>query len=331
MYKGEQLEYGTADQVFHQPKNAYTKGLLACRPTAETYFKRLPLVSDFTVNEGSWKPDKLTEAERKSRSLALSAQPPLLEIKNLQKWFTSSGFMRSPEVVKAVNEVSFRIYPGEVLGLVGESGCGKTTLGRVLSGLEKASAGEIFYRNRDITHLSAGEWRRLHRDIQIIFQDPYSSLNPRIPIGKALLEVLRTHKLATKAEARDEVYRLMERVGLSTEHYNRYPHEFSGGQRQRIGIARALALQPEFIICDESVSALDVSVQAQIINLLNDLKDDFGFTYLFISHDLAVVKYISDRIMVMQKGELVETGQSDELYQNPGQEYTRKLISSVQS
>ena len=328
MYKGEQLERGTAEQIFNNPQHPYTKGLLACRPTAETDYRRLPLVSDFT-RAGGWQGEQVSSEERKEKTHQLSQQEPLLKIQDLDKWFVDAGFMKEKQVVKAVNEVSFTIYPGEVLGLVGESGCGKTTLGRVLCGLEKATAGEIFYRSKDITHLSAREWRMLHREIQIIFQDPYSSLNPRISIGKALLEVLRTHKLIRSGNGKKQVCELLERVGLRADQYDRYPHEFSGGQRQRIGIARALALEPKFIVCDESVSALDVSVQAQIINLLNDLKEDFGFTYLFISHDLAVVKYISDRIVVMQKGEVVEIGQSDELYHHPEKEYTQKLIASI--
>ncbi len=328
MCKGEQLETGTAEQIFSNPQHYYTKGLLACRPTAETSYKRLPLISDFT-REGGWKGVAVSVDERKERSKQLITHEPLLEIHQLDKWFTAAGFMQEKQVVKAVNGVGFSIYPGEVLGLVGESGCGKTTLGRVLCGLEKATSGEIFYRGKDITYLSAREWRKLHREIQIIFQDPYSSLNPRISIGKALLEVLRTHNLIKSRKGKEQVCHLLERVGLRADQYDRYPHEFSGGQRQRIGIARALALEPEFIVCDESVSALDVSVQAQIINLLNDLKDDFGFTYLFISHDLAVVKYISDRIVVMQKGEVVEIGQSDELYHHPEKEYTQKLIASI--
>ncbi|MEQ9263493.1 MAG: ABC transporter ATP-binding protein [Owenweeksia sp.] len=328
MCKGEQLETGTAEQIFSNPQHYYTKGLLACRPTAETSYKRLPLISDFT-REGGWKGVAVSVDERKERSRQLTTHEPLLEIHQLDKWFTAAGFMQQKQVVKAVNGVGFSIYPGEVLGLVGESGCGKTTLGRVLCGLEKATSGEIFYRGQDITHLSARDWRRLHREIQIIFQDPYSSLNPRITIGSALLEVLRTHKRIKSGNGKAQVCELLEKVGLGADQYKRYPHEFSGGQRQRIGIARALALEPEFIVCDESVSALDVSVQAQIINLLNDLKDDFGFTYLFISHDLAVVKYISDRIVVMQKGEVVEIGQSDELYYHPEKEYTQKLIASI--
>ncbi|MGB0177467.1 MAG: dipeptide ABC transporter ATP-binding protein, partial [Owenweeksia sp.] len=273
MYKGEQLETGPAEQIFNNPQHPYTKGLLACRPTADTNYRRLPLVSDFT-RDGGWQGDEVSAEERKARNRQLSDKQPLLKIHNLDKWFVDAGFMKERRIVKAVNDVSFAVYPGEVLGLVGESGCGKTTLGRVLCGLEKATSGEIFYHGKDITHLSAREWRLLHREIQIIFQDPYSSLNPRIPIGKAILEVLRTHKLIKSGKGKEQVCELLERVGLRADQYDRYPHEFSGGQRQRIGIARALALEPKFIVCDESVSALDVSVQAQIINLLNDLKDD---------------------------------------------------------
>ncbi len=328
MYKGEQLETAGADKIFNHPEHPYTKGLLACRPTAETNYRRLPLVSDFTKNN-NWQGEVVTKPEREAEAEELQKQNPLLEIRHLDKWFSSSAFLGSTHTVKAVKDVSFSIYPGETLGLVGESGCGKTTLGRVLCGLEKPTAGEVFYRGRDLSNLSAREWRKLHREIQIIFQDPFSSLNPRISVGKALLEVIQRHRKKTRSEARTEVIRLLEKTGLNASQYDRYPHEFSGGQRQRIGIARALALNPDFIVCDESVSALDVSVQAQIINLLNDLKEEFGFTYLFVSHDLAVVKYISNRIMVMQNGEIVESGQADRLYENPQTAYTQKLIASV--
>lgn len=330
MFKGRFMEYNSTEAIFHQAQSNYTKGLLACRPMAQTNFRRLPLVSDFMDN-------KELEIEHVEASVKLqnskdkTSQRPLLQITDIRKWFnsTTSMFSSKTDLVKAVDTVSFDIYPGETLGLVGESGCGKTTLGRVLSGLEKADEGEVLYGAKDISKLSKSDWKSLHKEIQIIFQDPFSSLNPRISIGEAIREVLQIHSKASKKELKGQVKDLLIKVGLEEAHYNRYPHEFSGGQRQRIGIARALALKPKFIVCDESVSALDVSVQAQIINLLNDLKDDFGFTYLFISHDLAVVKYISDRIMVMKNGQLIEEGFADEVYNNPQEDYTRKLIDSV--
>jgi peptide/nickel transport system ATP-binding protein len=230
----------------------------------------------------------------------------------------------------AVDGVDFEVMEGETLGLVGESGCGKSTLGRAVLRLIDATAGEIQYKGTDLLRCSAAEVQALRRDMQIIFQDPYSSLNPRITIGEAIAEPLQVHKLASTARVRkDKVVELLEKVGLTAAHFNRYPHEFSGGQRQRIVIARALALQPSFVICDESVSALDVSVQAQVLNLLNDLKKEFGFTAIFISHDLSVVRYISDRIMVMNKGKIEETGTPEDIYLRPATAYTRRLIEAI--
>lgn len=330
LYKGEIKEHKKAKELFENPEDEYTKGLLSCRPTANTRYKRLPLVADFLEGKASLSKE-VSPKEKKAASEEHLKGQPLLTITDLRRWFEGKTcfFNTEKKVVKAVNNVSFSIYPGETLGLVGESGCGKTTLGRILSGLEKADEGSVFYEGSDISTLGKSQWRQLHKEIQIIFQDPFSSLNPRITIGKAIAEVLKIHGKAKSKDAKEKVEILLEKVGLEKDHFDRYPHEFSGGQRQRIGIARALALEPRFIVCDESVSALDVSVQAQIINLLNDLKDDFGFTYLFISHDLSVVKYISDRIVVMQSGELVESGFADEVYENPKEEYTRKLIASV--
>ncbi len=327
MYRGEMVEYGDSKEIFSAPKNPYTKGLLACRPTAETSFTRLPVVSDFMNNE---RPKlKLRTLEGRLAFLSeVKSKPPLLKLSGIGKVFGKKVFLSKTNLVRALEDVTIEVYEGETLGLVGESGSGKTTLGRILSGLETATAGSVFYRNKDITKLSRGEWRTLHKEIQIIFQDPFSSLNPRIKTGNILTEVLSVQtKLDAKAR-KEKSMDLLRKVGLEESHFDRYPHEFSGGQRQRIGIARALAVNPRFIVCDESVSALDVSVQAQILNLLNDLKDEFGFTYLFISHDLAVVKYFADRVMVLQNGELVEVGASDDLYLNPKTDYTKKLIAS---
>ncbi len=327
IFKGEKMEMASVNEIFTKPKSHYTKGLIACRPGPNTRYKKLPLISDFKYANPSdlseWSAD-----EKAKESAERQKKEPLLKISKLDKIYKSSTglFSKEERKVHAINDLSLEIFEGETLGLVGESGCGKSTLGRILSGLERADLGQIEYRSKDISSLNAKEWRALHAEIQIVFQDPYSALNPRIKIGKAILEAM---KIKRKKAKRGDVEELLERVGLDPLYYNRYPHEFSGGQRQRIGIARALALDPKFIICDESVSALDVSVQAQIINLLNSLKESFGFTYLFISHDMSVVKYISDRIAVMKAGEIVEKGLAEEVYFEPKDEYTKKLIDSI--
>ena len=250
---------------------------------------------------------------------------------NVEKEYGSrAGLLGKETFFKAVNDVSFKLYEGETLGLVGESGCGKSTLGNAILLLDKATSGTILYKGIAINQLSATEVRNLRKEIQIIFQDPFSSLNPRIPVGKAILEPMKVHKLyQNDAQRKVKVLEILERVGLSPEHYNRYPHEFSGGQRQRIGIARTIALQPKLIVCDESVSALDISVQAQVLNLLNELKENFGFSYIFISHDLAVVKYMSDQVLVMNKGKIEELGDADEIYAHPKTAYTQKLIAAI--
>jgi peptide/nickel transport system ATP-binding protein len=257
---------------------------------------------------------------------------PLIEVKNLHVWFPAKkGLLGKPMAFnKAVDGVSFSIYKGETLGLVGESGCGKTTLGRALLRLVDPTEGSIMYAGKDLTGMKRQELKPFRKDIQIIFQDPYSSLNPRIPIGTAIREVMEVHAIGSNSRERtDAAVQLLEKVGLSPDHYKRYPHEFSGGQRQRIGIARALALNPGFLVCDESVSALDVSVQAQVLNLLNDLKKEYGFTILFISHDLSVVHYISNRIVVMNKGRIEEIGAAGDIFHRPSRDYTRKLIAAI--
>lgn len=329
MHKGTIVEKGSANHVFLHPKESYTKALINSKPNTKKRLKILPTVSDFineTVNSETY-----TNEERATFHQKIYSKPPLLEIVNLYKDFISNAsWFSKPTLVKAVNDVSFKIYEGETLGLVGESGCGKTTLSRTILQLEKATSGNIFYNGIDITKLSKAEFKKLRKEIQIIFQDPFSSLNPRITVGNAILEPMKVHNvLSSNNERKEYVYSLLEKVGLEAAHFNRYPHEFSGGQRQRIGIARAIALQPKLIICDESVSALDVSVQAQVLNLLNQLKTEFNFTYIFISHDLSVVKYMADQLVVMNKGRIEEIADADEIYQHPKTTYTKTLIDAI--
>lgn len=329
MYRGEIVEQGAIAAVFKNPQNTYTQALISSRPSLDVRLKRLPTIKDYL--EKNVPSEIVTTQDRLDFHQKLYATTPLLEVKNVEKeYFSSAGFFGKSTSFKAVNDVSFKLYEGETLGLVGESGCGKSTLGNAILQLDKATAGQIIYKGNDITKLNKEELRALRKEIQIIFQDPYSSLNPKITVGNAIMEPMQVHKLyANNAERKQKVIEILERVGLSEEHFNRYPHEFSGGQRQRIGIARTIALQPKLIVCDESVSALDISVQAQVLNLLNELKEDFGFTYIFISHDLAVVKYMSDQVLVMNKGKVEEINDADELYANPQKEYTKKLIAAI--
>ena len=347
LYKGKIVETGTTAEIFLKPNHPYTKALLACRPGLHPKGQRLPVVSDFmeaTVNGeivektvASYQlpvtgKGVLTENLTDNRQPATGDQQPSLSVKNLNVWYpTKTNFLgKTTDYFKAVNDVSFEVYKGETLGLVGESGCGKTTLGRTLLQLIPATSGEIIYDGRNITGLSKNEVLQLRKQMQIIFQDPYGSLNPRITVGQAIAEPLQVHGLlATEKLRREKVIEWLEKVNLKAEHYNRYPHEFSGGQRQRIVIARALVMNPQFVVCDESVSALDVSVQAQVLNLLNDLKKEMGFTAIFISHDLGVVNYISDRIMVMQKGRIEEIGLAEDVYLRPQSPYTKQLIEAI--
>ncbi|CAM1354663.1 ABC transporter ATP-binding protein [Tenacibaculum ascidiaceicola] len=329
MHKGKIVEKGSANHVFLHPKENYTKALINSKPNTKKRLKTLPTVSDF-INENI-DSTIYTDEERNAFHQKIYKRPPLLEIVNLHKDFISNAsWFSKPAIVKAVNDVSFKIYEGETLGLVGESGCGKTTLSRTVLQLEKATSGSILYKGTDITKFSKSAFKKLRKEIQIIFQDPFSSLNPRVTVGNAILEPMKVHHILNSNNERKEyVCNLLEKVGLEADHFNRYPHEFSGGQRQRIGIARAIALQPKLIICDESVSALDVSVQAQVLNLLNQLKSEFNFTYIFISHDLSVVKYMADQLVVMNKGRVEEIADADEIYQHPKTKYTQTLIEAI--
>lgn len=345
MYNGKIVEQGTIDQVFKDPKHPYTKGLLACRPPLDRKLTSLPTVSDFmdlsAFGEMSEAPKSIpevlkelevTDADRQVWLDALYKREVILEVKDLKTHFSGKKTFLSKNGIdiRAVDGVSFNVFRGETLGLVGESGCGKTTLGRTIINLLKATEGQVLFRGKDISRLSKKELRKVREDIQIIFQDPYSSLNPRMTIGEAIMEPMHVHKILDNNKQRKErVLELLQKVNMNPVHFDRYPHEFSGGQRQRICIARALALNPRFIICDESVSALDVSVQAQVLNLLNELKAEFHFTYIFISHDLSVVKFMSDRIIVMKDGKIEEMGNAEEIYRNPQSEYTKKLIESI--
>ena len=329
MYKGDIVEEASTEKLFATPENTYTKALLNARPSLENRLITLPTISDY-LDETLQTEIEIPE-ERTKRLEALYKTKPILEVHNVEKTYISkTGLFGKSRVVRAVNDVSFSLYEGETLGLVGESGCGKSTLGNAILQLDKASAGRILYKRNDITLLKGSALRALRKEIQIVFQDPYASLNPRLTVGQAIMEPMEVHKLYPNKEARKEkALEIMKRVGLESTHFNRYPHEFSGGQRQRIGIARTIAVQPKLIICDESVSALDISVQAQVLNLLNELKNDFKFTYIFISHDLAVVKYMADQLVVMNKGQIEEIGEADTIYKNPEKEYTKNLIDAI--
>ncbi|MBD2769168.1 ABC transporter ATP-binding protein [Hymenobacter sp. BT664] len=368
MYRGKVVEQGKVLDIFSNPQHPYTKGLLACRPHLSVGKKRLPVVADFMREDASGQlfalpapvvplpSEALTEASPQVEQLRDKiettktfpvehlASPPergsvpegcreaLLQVQNLQVHFPlrKGFFRRATDYVRAVDDVSFTLYPGETIGLVGESGCGKTTLGRALLRLTEPTAGRILFEGTDLAKLSGGDLRRRRRDLQLVFQDPYAALNPMLTVGEAIWEPMRVHKVGgTRQEQKAKVLELLRTVGLRDEHFQRYPHEFSGGQRQRICIARALALQPKLIVCDESVSALDVSVQAQVLNLLNDLKREFGITYLFITHDLSVAQFMSDRLLVMHQGRIVESGPAAAIYAHPRHEYTQSLLAAI--
>ena len=329
MYKGDIVESGDTKSIFKTPKEDYTKALIGARPTLKSRLKQLPTISDFLSNSIS--KTIISKSERAKKHKEIYSQTPLLEVINLEKaYFSKASFFGTRTAFKAVDAVSFKVYSGETMGLVGESGCGKSTLGKAILQLDKATAGTLKYKGNDITNLNKKELRSLRKEIQIIFQDPYASLNPRLTVGKAIMEPMKVHKLfRSDTERKAKTIEILEKVGLEASHFDRYPHEFSGGQRQRIGIARTIAVEPKLIICDESVSALDISMQAQVLNLLNALKEDYGFTYIFISHDLAVVKFMSDQLMVMNKGKIEELGEADTIYESPQKAYTKALIAAI--
>ena len=337
LYKSKLVEQNIANELFSNPTHPYTKGLLACRPDPTKRVHLLKTVSEI-LNETESTIHSKNEVDGnqidsihfRNRIIEIQQSIPILQFEHLNVWYpTKHNFLGKVTAwYKAVNNVNLLIHQGETMGLVGESGCGKTTIGKAIVKLTPISSGAILYKGKDIALFNKSDLAEYRKKVQIIFQDPYSSLNPRVSIGNAIKEPMDVHGLHSSYERKEKAIELLTKVDLKPEHYNRYPHEFSGGQRQRICIARALALQPEFIICDESVSALDVSVQAQVLNLLVHLREEFNLSYLFISHDLGVIKHISDHIAVMNKGNIVELNNSEELYKNPQEDYTKKLISS---
>ncbi len=329
MYKGEIVESGTTRETFKNPKHIYTKALIAARPKTSKRLKKLPTIND--ILKGDNKKEYISKKEREIEHQRIYNSKPILEVIDLKKTYINSvGVFQKSIPHKAINGVSFKLFEGETLGLVGESGCGKTSLGNAILKLTKPSSGKIIYKGKDLNNLTKKEIRLLRKEIQIIFQDPLASLNPRLSVGEAIIEPMKVHNLYKSYKVqKQKTLDLLNKVGLDESAFNRYPHEFSGGQRQRIGIARTIALKPKLILCDESVSALDVSVQAQVLNLLNSLKYDFGFTYIFISHDLAVVKYMSDNLLIMDKGKIVEMGEADKTYNTPSNAYTKRLINSI--
>lgn len=333
MYKGELVEYGKVEEVFRNPRHEYTRGLMACRPDIYKKTYRLPIIADFiSKNSDTLQLREISREEEKAKMTDICSGTKLLEVQqvNLKYPVRTGLFSKTKSWVTAINNLSFDLFKGESLGLVGESGSGKTSLGKVILRVQDADSGNIFYKNKNITKLEGSELRKLRKEIQVIFQDPYGSLNPSMTINSALTEPILVHKLASgKKEALEKVAFLLESVGIDPALGTRFPHEFSGGQRQRICIARALTVEPEFIVCDEAVSALDVSVQAQVLNLLADLQEKFNLSYLFITHDLSVVRFLCSRVMVMKSGKLEETLPAYDLLEQAKENYTRELIASI--
>lgn len=328
LYQGSVVEIGTPKEIFKTPKEQYTRALIQARPKPNKRLKKLPTIEDFKLKV--IEEELVSLKERNKRLEKIYAQEPLLSVRNLNKTYTSrNGFFGKQEKFTAINDLSFDLYPGETLGLVGASGCGKSTLGKALVYLNKPSKGEIFYKGKSLSKLNSSEIRRLRTEVQFIFQDPYAALHPQKKIGNAILEPIEAHQILPFNQRKNRVIDLLDQVGLNQSYFNRYPHELSGGQRQRVVIARALAVDPSVLICDESVAALDISVQAQVLNLLNELQEKLKLSYLFISHDLSVVQFISDKIMVMDRGEIVEYKEADELYRNPQEKATQKLIEAI--
>ena len=328
LYQGSVVEIGTPQEIFKTPKEQYTRALIQARPKPNKRLKKLPTIEDFKLKV--IEEELVSLKERNKRLEKIYAQEPLLSVRNLNKTYTSrNGFFGKQEKFTAIDDLSFDLYPGETLGLVGASGCGKSTLGKALVYLNKPSKGEIFYKGKSLSKLNSSEIRRLRTEVQFIFQDPYAALHPQKKIGNAILEPIEAHQILPLNQRKNRVIDLLDQVGLNQSYFNRYPHELSGGQRQRVVIARALAVDPSVLICDESVAALDISVQAQVLNLLNELQEKLKLSYLFISHDLSVVQFISDKIMVMDRGEIVEYKEADELYRNPQEKATQKLIEAI--
>lgn len=327
MHEGRIVESENSNVLFQNPKHNYTKGLMFARPEIGVRLERLPTIKDYS--NSMFKPKKTSLSKRLEKHNEIYAQKPLIEIKDFEKNYFNNNWFRGKSSLKALHQTSFSLYPGETLGLVGESGCGKSTLAKTLVYLDPATSGEFFWQGVKVAFNNKNHIDQLRKDVQLIFQDPYSALHPYKTVGRALEEVLFVHSSKSNIDYSQRVIELLSKVGLDSEYRNRYPHELSGGQCQRVVIARALAVEPKVLICDESVAALDISVQAQVLNLLNDLKRDLGLSYIFISHDLAVVKYMSDRIMVMQNGSLVELQEADKLYKNPKNAYTKKLIDAI--
>ena len=327
MHEGHIVESENSNVLFQSPRHNYTKGLLFARPEIEVRLERLPTIKDYS--NSMFKSKKTSSSKRSITHKEIYSQKPLIEIKDFEKNYFNNNWFRGKSSLKALHQTSFSLYPGETLGLVGESGCGKSTLAKTLVYLDPATSGEFFWQGVKVLSNNKNRIDRLRKDVQLIFQDPYSALHPYKTVGRALEEVLFVHSSKSNLDYSQRVIELLLKVDLDSEYRNRYPHELSGGQRQRVVIARALAVEPKVLICDESVAALDISVQAQVLNLLNDLKQELGLSYIFISHDLAVVKYMSDRIMVMQNGSLVELQEADKLYKNPKNAYTKKLIDAI--